>query len=168
VIIGPFIGVALVDQEVASALCWFGEVPFVSALVRFRRLARNHQWLVVEAAMMVALASAAIRLMPFRRSIRFGAVALARRPKDAASTADCVWAVEASTRRLPWRTVCIQKGIALQRMLRKRGIDARLHYGARTDPLSGELEAHVWVTVGGEAVIGGAEAANFAEVAVYP
>jgi hypothetical protein len=53
-------------------------------------------------------------------------------------------------------------------MLRKRGIDARLHYGARTVPHSGELEAHVWVTVGREAVIGGAEAANFAEVAGYP
>jgi hypothetical protein len=140
----------------------------LSAFVRFRRLARNHQWLVVEAAMMVALASAAVALMPFRRSIRFGSIELAPCPKDAPSTNDCVWAVEASTRRLPWRTVCIQKGIALQRMLRKRGVDARLHYGARTDPLSDMLEAHVWVTVGREAVIGGAEAANFAEVAVYP
>jgi hypothetical protein len=152
----------------ASALCRFGEVPFVSALVRFRRLSRDQQMLVVEAAMTVAHASAAVRLMPFRRSIRFGSLALARRSQDALSIADCVWAVEASTRRLPWRTVCIQKGIALQRMLRKRGVDARLHYGARTDLLSGELEAHVWVTVGSEAVIGGAEAANFAEVAVYP
>lgn len=81
---------------------------------------------------------------------------------------ECVWAVEAIARRLPWRTVCIQKGLAVQRLLRSSGVDAILHYGARRAPDSGELEAHVWVTVAGEAVIGGEEAVGFAEIAAFP
>jgi len=64
--------------------------------------------------------------------------------------------------------MCIEKGLALQRLLRTSGTDARLHYGARHDPVSGRLEAHVWVTVDGRAVIGGEEAVGFAEVASYP
>jgi hypothetical protein len=69
---------------------------------------------------------------------------------------------------MPWRTVCIEKGIAVQRLLRKSGIDAMLHYGARQDAQSGNLEAHVWVTVGESPVIGGEEAKKFSQIAVYP
>ena len=53
-------------------------------------------------------------------------------------------------------------------MLRRRGIDARLHYGARNDHSAGNLEAHVWVTVDGVVVIGESEAGRFAEIAAYP
>ena len=80
---------------------------------------------------------------------------------------DCVWAVEAASRRLPWRTMCIEKGLVVQRMLRSGGVNAVLHYGARHHPDTSRLEAHVWVTVEGIAVIGGAEAASFALVASY-
>lgn len=64
--------------------------------------------------------------------------------------------------------MCIEKGIAVQRLLRQSGIDALLHYGARHDLGCGSLEAHVWVTVGGHAVIGGEEALDFTEIAVFP
>ncbi len=53
-------------------------------------------------------------------------------------------------------------------MLRASGVDAVLHYGARHDGEVGKLRAHVWVTVGGHPVIGGAEAEGFAELAAYP
>jgi hypothetical protein len=56
----------------------------------------------------------------------------------------------------------------LQRLLRRGGVDARLHYGARGNGGAGNLEAHVWVSVGGRILIGGDEAAGFAELAVYP
>jgi hypothetical protein len=64
--------------------------------------------------------------------------------------------------------VCIEKGLVVQRLLRGGGVDAILHYGARHNPDTSRLEAHVWVTVDGESVIGGAEATGFAEVAKYP
>ena len=63
--------------------------------------------------------------------------------------------------------MCIQQGLALQWMLRRRGVDARLHYGIAKDE-RGELQAHVWVAAGGEVVIGGAEAPQFKCVATYP
>lgn len=116
--------------------------------------------------MMLALASAAVALLPFRWAIRFGAVRLGGRHNH--EVEDCVWAIEAAARRLPLRTVCIEKGIALQRMLRRSGRDARLHYGARREAANGVLEAHVWVTLAGIPVIGGDEADNFAELACFP
>jgi len=116
--------------------------------------------------MLLTIASAAVALLPFKRAVRLGAVPLG--PRRSIEIDDCTWAIEAAARRLPWRTVCIEKGIALQRLLRSRGIDAILHYGARHHPDSGKLEAHVWVSAGGKAVIGGEEAAGFVEVAAYP
>jgi hypothetical protein len=64
--------------------------------------------------------------------------------------------------------MCIEKGLAAQRMLRSGGVDAILHYGARYRPGSGQLEAHVWISVGGETVMGAEQAANFAELATFP
>jgi len=97
-----------------------------------------------------------------------GSVPLSSAPRRPATIETAVWAVEAAARRLPWRTMCIEQGLAAQRMLRRRGIDARLHYGARNDHSAGKLEAHVWVTVDGVAVIGESEAGRFAEIATYP
>jgi hypothetical protein len=120
----------------------------------------------MEAASALALACAAVAFLPFRRAIRLGSVAAA--PGRGGSVSDCAWAVEAAARRLPLRAVCIQKGLALQRMLRRRGFDAKLHYGARNEPGPGRLHAHVWVSVEGEVVMGGSEQPDFAELAVFP
>lgn len=133
--------------------------------VRLRRLNGERRSLVIRAAALLALASAGMVLLPFRRAIRFGCVAARARP---ASVEEVVWAVEAASRRLPWRTMCIEKGLVVQRMLRLGGIDAILHYGARHHLETRALEAHVWVTVDGHAVIGGVESADFATIASYP
>ena len=138
----------------------------VSPFRKFRRLERARRRLLVRAGSMVSAASAAVACLPFRHAIRFGSVPVSERGRDRAE--ECVWAVEAVARHLPWRTMCIEKGLAVQRLLRRSGTDARLHYGARHDPVSGKLEAHVWVTVDGIPVIGGEQAAEFAEVASYP
>lgn len=122
--------------------------------------------MLARSAALLTVASAAVAVLPFLRAIRLGAIPLG--PCRDVAIDDCVWAIEAAARRLPWRTVCIEKGIALQRLLRSSGVDAILHYGARHHPDSSTLEAHVWVTVKGEAVIGGKEAAGFVEVANFP
>jgi hypothetical protein len=107
-------------------------------------------------------------LLPFRRAIVRGSTPLGEAGDREGRVEALVWAVEAAARRLPWRTLCIEQGLAAQRMLRRRGIDARLHYGARNDQSASRLEAHVWVTVGDVPVIGGSEAARFAAIATYP
>ena len=132
---------------------------------RFRRL-DVHRWLLLfRAAGLLTASSAALSVLPFRVAIRFGCGALGRR---AVALDDCIWATEVAARHLPWRVVCIEKGVVAQRMLRASGVDAVLHYGARHDGEVGKLRAHVWVTVGGHPVIGGAEAEGFAELAAYP
>jgi hypothetical protein len=136
-------------------------------LTRWVRLGRQRQWLLIEATAAVAVASAAVQMLPFRRSIRLGARRLASTPKaNAARMAEVRWAVEAAARRAPWRALCIQKGLALQWMLRRRGVDAVLHYGIAREP-AGDLQAHVWVAAGDAIVIGGAEAPRFKCVAKF-
>jgi hypothetical protein len=132
---------------------------------RWRRLDAERRALLVHAAAVLAGASAAVAVLPFERAIRFGS--LRRGRAGDVDSGKYVWAVETAARYLPLRTMCIEKGLAAQRLLRGAGADARLHYGARHHPQTGKLEAHVWVTLDGATVIGGEEADAFAEVATY-
>ena len=77
------------------------------------------------------------------------------------------WSIEAAAAAVPWRAVCLQQGLALQWMLRRRGIDALLHYGLAKEQ-GRELAAHVWVAVGDNLVIGGDIASKFRCVATFP
>lgn len=123
----------------------------------------------LEAAAALTFASAAIALLPFRTVVRL----TGRNDRHGTGSkgeegiaAEVRLAVKRASRRLPWRTVCFQEGLAAHWMLRRRGLGSRLHYGLKqTD---GKLEAHVWVTLAGESVVGGAQAPEFAEVAAYP
>jgi hypothetical protein len=132
---------------------------------RFARLSSERRRLLLRASLVLTGASAAVALLPFRRAIRFGCVPLRQGPQ--VDIGRCIWAVETAARRLPWRTMCIEQGLAAQRILRAAGIDAVLHYGARHKAAEGVLEAHVWVTVDGKPVIGGAEAQDFASIASF-
>ena len=134
---------------------------------RWARLGRQRRALLAEAVLAIALASAAVRLRAFKRAIRMGSLPLTERPAAGDITDDVRWAVETAARNVPWRAMCIQQGLALQWMLRRRGIDAQLHYGIAKDEC-GELQAHVWVAAGGSVVIGGDEAPRFKCVATFP
>jgi len=142
------------------------QVTRTPALLRFYRLAPERRRLLLRAWAVLTVASAAIAFLPFRIAIRYGAIPLGRPQRT--SSVDCVGAVESAARRMPWRAMCIEKGVAVQRLLRRSGADARLHYGARHAADGGTLEAHVWVSVAGMIVIGGEEAADFAEIAIFP
>ena len=138
-----------------------------SLISRWARIGRQRQALLIEALLALTAASAAIRLRAFNRAIRMGSLALTDPPAARDITEDVRWAVETAARNVPWRAMCIQQGLALQWMLRRRGVDARLHYGIARDEI-GELQAHVWVAAGDAVVIGGAEAERFKCVATFP
>lgn len=141
----------------------------------WRRLKAIHwrdRLLLGEAAAALAVAALAIRLLPFRAVISRDGNRSDRtapsNPQNAWSQIERVhWAVQAAALRLPLRLVCFQKGLALHRMLHRRGIASELHYGVAQDGERG-LRAHVWVTYGGRDVIGGAEAAGFTRLATFP
>ena len=135
-----------------------------------RNLWRNRS-LVVEAAKALTLASIAIRLLPFRKVMDAAGAENPRAPRHAGDASAEIsrvrWAIDACARRLPWRIVCFQKGLALHKLLQRRGISTTLHYGVAQDSERG-LTAHVWVTHRGEAIIGGDEAVGYTCLASYP
>jgi hypothetical protein len=143
----------------------------VSDWRRFRGLAPKDRILLLQVTVALAKASVAIRLLPFRTVVGSAETVAASHEPDAASSAQEIgrttWAVNALGRRLPWKIVCFQKGLALHRLLRKRGINTRLHYGVAQDG-AGPLKAHVWVTHDGVAVIGGEEAEGYTCLATFP
>ena len=123
--------------------------------------------MLAEALAALALASLAIALLPFRR-VAAAASAPGRVPEraDPETVRRARSAVTGWSRRVPWRAVCFQKGLAVHWMLRRRGIPSVLLYGVRND--GDGLAAHVWVDVDGENVIGGEEAPTFACLARFP
>ena len=140
-----------------------------TAIHRWSRLDRSKRILLVEAIGAVCVASLAVKLLPFKAAIRLGSRASV--PACSTSRADVLsdvrWAIDAATRNLPWNAVCIHRGLATQWMLRRRGIDARLHYGLAKDDEKA-LRAHVWVDALGETLVGGDEAGDYVRVATFP
>ena len=136
------------------------------------RIQRDHDRpvppaLLAEAGAAILAASLAVRLMPFR--------ALAERlsrggQAGAAADAETAYwlrrAVLAWARRLPWRTLCFEQGLAAFALLRRRRLAATMHYGAAT--IGGELKAHVWVTSGKTEVVGCENKEDYGLLARFP
>ncbi len=129
-------------------------MPVISPSRRRRRLTVREIARFVEAVCLLALAWAAIRLLPFRilmRTTSFGPVP-GEQPNARATGAAVRQAVKRAARRLPWTIVCFPEGLAAHWMLRRRGLPSQLHYGLR--PSTEKLSAHVWVTLAGEVIVG--------------
>lgn len=137
---------------------------------RLGAIAGRDRLLLMEAAAILTAASLAIRLLPFRQvvgAVARGLDAKAAQPGGSGEIDRARWAIEACARRLPWKIVCFQKGLAMQALLRRRGIATALHYGVAQDAERG-LSAHVWVTHGGQAIIGGDRAPDYTCLATFP
>lgn len=109
--------------------------------------------LLAEAGVTIVAASLMVRLIPFRTLAAWLARGASNHPPADAETA--YWlrrAILAWARRLPWRTLCFEQGVAAHLMLRRRKLVSTLHYGAAT--IDGELKAHVWVTSGETPLVG--------------
>ena len=134
------------------------------------RMTWQDRLILGEAIVWLAVAGLMIAIVPFRN---FGF--LAARPVRKLPPADEArnrvrrqvrWAIVTAARRVPWRALCIQQGLAAQFMLRRRGIPSVLYYGAALR--EGDLKAHVWVRDGNIDVIGGEAASRYALLAGFP
>lgn len=134
---------------------------------RRARLSGSDWLLLAESLTALAAASAAIRLLPFRTVAAAASRGKGRASGDEARLSKLRWAVNAWAKRVPWRAVCFQRGLAFHWMAQRRGIASRLHYGVRTKP-EGGIAAHVWIRVGGRDWMGGEEAQGFGCVAIFP
>ena len=123
--------------------------------------------LLAEAGVAILAASLAVRLVPFRTlAERLGRGERGAFPADAETAYWLRRAVLAWARRLPWRALCFEQGLAAFALLRRRGLDSTLHYGAAT--IAGKLEAHVWVTSGDTEVVGCENKEDYGLLARFP
>ena len=123
-----------------------------------------------EAIVWLAIAGLIIAVVPFRNFGFLAALPVRKLPPaDEARNLmrrQIRWAIVTAARRVPWRALCIQQGLAAQFMLRRRGIPSVLYYGAALR--EGDLKAHVWVRDGNIDVIGGEAASRYALLARFP
>ena len=144
-------------------------MPVSSPFRRFHRLSGREVARFVEAVCALTLATAAIKLLPFRtvvRSMSYGRNGQGRGKTVAEEAREIRRAVKRAARRLPWKIVCFPEGLAAHWMLRRRGAPSLVHYGLRQS--ESQLSAHVWVTLG-ETVVIGEETTNLhTGVAVFP
>ncbi len=139
---------------------------------KLRRCDWQDRAALAEALALLVVASALLRLLPFRLVGRLASATAAAAPDDARRThavALVRWAVDRAAKRSPLRAMCIERGLAAAWMLRRRGIDATLFYGvAPRREGRGGIEAHVWVQHRGLDVSGTPEPGRYAVLATFP
>ena len=141
--------------------------------VRLARLSASNMLMLAEAFLVLAIASMAIQLLPFRKVVATMSV----RDSQALGDLDldeqvrvlrqCRWAVQSWADRVPWKAVCFQRGLALHWMLRRRSIPSVMHYGVSQGAKRG-LAAHVWLTLREHVILGGDVTEDYACLATFP
>ena len=127
--------------------------------------------LLLEALLFLTVARLALACFSFARIARFLGRPLKKIAPVGGDQTGLSRAVSSAVDRaaawLPGETVCFPRGLAAQAMLRRRGVNSTLYYGAATLPERG-LTAHVWVQNGEEGVIGHKEKHLYCVLAQYP
>lgn len=140
-------------------------------LHRVGRTRWDERLMLAEAVIRLAGAALAIRLFPFKWVMRNAGLARSGAIRENGNSFDAAekasWAIKAAAPYVPWKTACFQTGLALHKMLRRRGIASFLHYGVGQSGEKG-LSAHVWVTVEGKILIGEEEAGSHACLVTFP
>ena len=73
-----------------------------------------------------------------------------------------VWAVTAASRRIP-RSTCLVQAVALHYLLTRAGHASSIHIGVKK-PDGRNFEAHAWVELDHEILIGGSPSASFTPI----
>ena len=147
-------------------------------LVRFARVGHRRRAVLIEAVAWLLLARLSLIFVSFPRLARqlgtFVAPTDARAQhatsddkQDQARVAEEVgWAVTRAARHVPFGAVCLPQAMAARVMLKRRGIDSVLHFGARIG-LDKPIDAHAWLDAAGVEVTGYPVANTFAEIACF-
>ena len=142
----------------------------MASLVKLLRLPANDRRRALEAVAELTRASIELRVAPSSRAVGLLGTP-SRGEADGEARGEQVREAEQVGRdvaraaaRLPWHPTCLRQALAVRRMLLRRGIASQLHLGV-TSPTVGE--AHAWVTVGGEPVVGRPGLERFVPLAAF-
>ena len=130
-----------------------------SEIKRLGKLERGRKTLLAEALAALAMAQLAMIFIPFRQIARWLGTAGAESPAEASEremriAEEIGWAVSALARRVPWDGRCLSQALAATWMLRRRGLEGTVSFGARRGERAG-FDAHAWLRVGSMMVTGG-------------
>jgi hypothetical protein len=131
-----------------------------SELNRYRRLPRSRRRMLREALIALALARSAMIFFSFRRIAGWLGTPDAETRTNAAAeqvelATEIGWAVGCVARRVPWDARCLAQALAAAWMLRRRGLESTVTFGAdRRTP--NDFVAHAWLRFGPCFVTGGA------------
>jgi Transglutaminase-like superfamily len=144
---------------------------WIRRLKKFARVPLGEKLLLIEAALLLALARIAIRIMPFRNIAPHLGHARAESPpqvtpEQAALAKKIGWAVVIMSRSAFWDTKCLVQAIAAQIMLKRRGIPSTLYLGVAKDETR-DLIAHAWVRSGSAILTGAAGHSQFTVVSSF-
>ena len=113
--------------------------------------------LLAESFVVLALIKAGLWLLPFRALRRLLRIDLESDPQNAlvdrAYERKVVWAIDAVGHRLPIFKNCLNRALATQLLLRRRGRRAKLQFGVIRNS-EGRVEFHAWLERDGEIIIG--------------
>jgi len=134
-------------------------------LKRFVRIPQARRRLLCEALATLAISRVVMACLPFRRIARWLGTAGEESPVAAPSdeiriAQEIGWAVGVLARRVPWDGRCLAQALAATSMLRRRGLEGTVSFGARKGEVAG-FEAHAWVRFGSYMVTGGPEHQRF-------
>jgi hypothetical protein len=157
-------------------------------LVRFAEVGHRRRAVLIEAVAWLLVARLSLIFVSFPRlARRLGTLvapadARALRAKsdnaqDQARVAEEIgWAVTRAARHVPFKAVCLPQAMAARIMLKRRGVDSVLHFGARIgqdkigpDKIGRDkpIDAHAWLDAAGVEVTGYPVANTFAEIACF-
>ena len=68
--------------------------------------------------------------------------------------------------RTPWKSTCLVKALATRKMLQRRFLKHRLHFGVIPKINTG-FEAHAWLSVGTKNILGGENLDGFHEISAF-
>jgi hypothetical protein len=128
-------------------------------LKRAARIQASRRRLLGEALIALLIARGAMAFLPFRRIAAWLGTPGAEAPATATaeeihSAQEVGWAVGVVARRVPWDGRCLAQALAAMGMLRRRGLEGTVFFGASKSESAG-FDAHAWLRLGSCVVTGG-------------
>ena len=143
--------------EKGGVCCHKVAMPAGRAIIRLLRIAK---WRI-EAGFFLAIARFFVRFLPFR-SWRWTLGEIGRSPSAGPSATESdrqraivvgKW-VRSTARRVPFEAVCLPQAMAGRWMLKHRGLDGRIVFGAGVKEGSRDMLYHAWLRFGDDTLTG--------------